>query len=173
MEELDVKKRLVPIVERLSKINEEQERLEEALAAAKRERDRILNDDIVCLLAEYGLSSCELIDGSNVGTEVVYETSQKDKDAALLASWLNSNGYSDAMKDILTLGKGEYDEDLESFLSENGYSFTRDSSIHSQTLKKILKDHIVAGKEPPPKEAVELKVFTRGFVKPPKKGKEF
>jgi len=193
--EADITKRMVPVIERLDSLTKAPDNLsevidltaqnlrytgdfsipllEELLSIAKRERDQILNDDIVCLLAEYGISSCVMQDGTAIGTEVVYETSQKDKDAELLASWLEAQGYGGVIKDTIALAKGEYDHDLEQFLIDNGYTFTRDSSVHSQTLKKTLKDHILAGKEPPPPEAVELKMFTRGVVKPGKKDKEF
>jgi len=192
--EADITKRMIPVIEHLDSLNKQPPEpqwidsivsdlrgdgsfsipiLEELLAAAKRERDKILNDDIVCLLAEYGMNSCEMLDGTSVGTEVVYETSQKDKDAELLASWLESQGYGGVIKDTVALAKGEYDEELEHFLTENGYTFTRDSSVNGMTLKKTLKDHLLAGKEPPPEEAVSLKMFTRGVVKPAKKDKEF
>lgn len=190
--ETDITRRMVPVIEHLEALNapapEDMDAfidaikhigiftisaLEEALSAAKRERDKILNDDIVCLLAEYGMTSCVMSDGTSIGTEVVYETSQKDKDAALLAQWLEEHGYGGVIKDTVALAKGEYDEELEHFLVENGYTFTRDSSVNGQTLKKTLKDHVLAGGDPPPEEAVSLKMFTRGVVKAGKKDKEF
>jgi len=192
--ETDITRRMVPVIEYLDSLNRVDTQpdgleenisvlrghcifsipmLEELLSAAKRERDKILNDDIVCLLAEYGMTSCVMSDGTSIGTEVVYETSQKDKDAALLAQWLEEHGYGGVIKDTVALAKGEYDEELEHFLVENGYTFTRDSSVNGQTLKKTLKDHVLAGGDPPPEEAVSLKMFTRGVVKAGKKDKEF
>jgi hypothetical protein len=142
--------------------------IEEALKYFKAKRDIIERTDIPLTLAEYGVRKVEMADGTSVHIDTFYETRQGNKE--LLADWVESNGYSDIIKDTLAFSKGEVDPQLLSFLSEGTYSFTRDSSINSQTLKKVLKDHVAAGGELPPSEAVQVTIFESAVVKRPKGG---
>lgn len=142
--------------------------LEEILSRAKAEANSIMNEDIPLLLAEYGISEAKLTDGTVVSKELFTEVSQAGLDKELLVSWLTSNGYSSSIKDVISFDKGEWKEEIADFLMSNGYSYSRDSSIHSQTLKKVIKDHLAAGGDKPPEEAVKVSMFERGVVKAPK-----
>jgi len=192
-EELDIRKRIEPLVERLDRLMAPVEResvdillhmlmsdemasiplLEEALATLKAQREAILADDIPCLLAEYGMSEAVMLDGTKIGTEMYYSTSTADRDKALLASWLGENGYGDVIKDTIELGKGEFDERISTFLQSNGYTYKKDSSVHPQTLKSVIRKHIEAGGDMPPTEAIEVKMYQRARIVPPKEPKAF
>lgn len=156
--------------------------LEYALSQAKAECDRILQDDIPCLLAEYGLKKAELLDGSTIEPKTFYNTSQEGCDKSVLASWLEANGYGDIIKDTIALGKGEFDEELKNFLEENGYGYSKDSNVNGQSLKKVITDHIKAleklpyderAARMPPEEAVKVKTFTQAVITKPKAPKGF
>lgn len=147
--------------------------LEELLSVAKARVNKILADDIPCLLSEYGMSSCKMLDGTDVGIDTFYETSQKDKDPEMLASWLEQHGYAQIIKDTLALDKGAFDKRLEEFLNMSGYSYSRSSSINGQTLKKTIKEHLMSGGQMPPVEAVDVKQYNRAVVKMPKVAKGF
>jgi len=147
--------------------------LESLLAEAKSQANEILCNDIPLLLAEYGLSKATLSDGTEVGKELYTEVSQAGLDKELLASWLTEHGYASAIKDVLSFDKGAWQDEIGDFLREHGYSYSRDSSIHSQTLKKVIKDHVASGGELPPQEAVKVSMFERGVVKAPKLKRDF
>ena len=147
--------------------------LETLLSEAKYESNEILCNDIPLLLAEYGLSKATLEDGTEVGKELYTEVSQAGLDKELLASWLTEHGYASAIKDVLSFDKGAWQDEIGDFLKEHGYSYSRDSSIHSQTLKKVIKDHVASGGELPPQEAVKVSMFERGVVKAPKLKRDF
>lgn len=193
MESIDVKARLTPIMDKLKKLESDQAGvsvdeaketlrslgafsipvLEELLSIAKSMKQEILTNDIPCLLAEYGLKTCETLDGTKIGIETFYETSQADKDKALLATWLSENGYSHIIKDTLALDKGSFDDRLRAFLAENGYSYSVDSAVNGATLKKTIKELIEAGHDRPPEQAVKVTMFNMAVVKPPKKEGSF
>jgi len=147
--------------------------LEGLLAQAKRARDEILITDIPLLLAEYGLSEAKLTDGTLVTKETFFETSQSGKDKALLARWLCEHGYEQIIKDTVAFEKGSFDEKVEAFLASGGYSYSKTSDVNGQSLKKTIREHLLAGGELPPDEAVKVTIFERGVVKAPKEKKGF
>lgn len=147
--------------------------LEKLCEMAIAEADRIVKTDIPCLLAEYGLAEATMLDGTTVSKATFYETSQANKDKNVLSNWLELNGYGSIIKDTLALDKGEFDPELESFLNEHGYSYKRDSNVNGQTLKKTIKDHILAGGSLPPEEGVKVSIFECAVVKSPKESKGF
>ena len=147
--------------------------MEAALAVAKKRANVILCDDIPALLAEYGLSKAILEDGTEITKDTFWEVSQSGKDKEELASWLTLNGYESAIKDTFEFEKGSNLSEVISFLDSEGVSYDRRSEVHSQTLKKIIKDHYTAHGKLPPESAVKVSIFDRGVVKAAKKGKGF
>lgn len=147
--------------------------LTDILKEAKRERDEIVNTDIPLLLAEYGLSLAVLDDGTKVTKDTFWEVSQKDKDKDVLAAWLKSHGYQSIIKDTLEFEKGTDLSDLVAFLEAEGLSYERASEVHSATLKKVIREHVEAGGELPPEDAVKVSIFERGVVSFPKLKKGF
>lgn len=192
---MNITNRLTPLIERYNELAREEFRddtmmdvaartvedmgffsipmLEDLLSEAKRRANAILIDDVPALLAEYGLSEAVLTDGTEVGKELFTEVSQAGSDKNVLMDWLDSNGYSSTVKDTLSFDKGTFKDEIEKFLQKKGYSYVRDSSIHSQTLKKVIKDHIAAGGAMPPENAVKVSMFERAVIKAPKKGRDF
>lgn len=134
----------------------------------KAKRQQIVQTDIPCVLAEYGIQRATTDDGIEVSLETVYETKQRDK--AVLAAWLESIGASDIIKDTFAFEKGEADLELLEFLGAHGYAFSRDSNVNGMSLKKVIRDHIEAGDGRPPADAVELSVFDQAKIKYPKTG---
>jgi len=144
------------------------ETLEEVVKYYKEKKNTIERVDIPCALAEAGLQDATMKDGTYVSIDTIYETKQGDK--SKLAAWLEENGYGDIIKDTFAFEKGGVDEDLLQFLQDRAYNYARDSSIHSMTLKKVLKDHLNAGGTEPPEDAVKISIFRKADVKKPKGG---
>lgn len=147
--------------------------LELVLKVAKQEANEIMVTDIPAMLAEYGLSKATLEDGTEVTKDTFWEVSQTGRDKAALASWLTSHGYESAIKDTFEFEKGSNLAELVAFINSEGLSYDRKSEVHSQTLKKILKDHYEKSGELPPEGAVKVSIFDRGVVKAPKNRKDF
>ena len=144
------------------------EYIEDILSYFKAKRDRILTDDIPTFLAENGLKKAICDDGTEVSTEEVLTT--KTIDEAKMLAWVIENGGADLIKDTLAFGKGICDARLLAFLAENQYAYSRDSGVHSQTLKKFINDRYkeMGTDGLPPPEAVEAKPFVRAKIKAPK-----
>ena len=146
------------------------EALEKVVSYFKRKAESIVRTDIPCVLHEYGLSEAKIEDGSEEGIKVsietYYETKQGDK--GVLVPWLESKGLGEIVKDSLQFSRGDFTPELEGYLKEKGYSYTRDSTINGQTLKKHIKDYLNAGGEPPPKEAMSIDIFQAARIVFPK-----
>ena len=144
------------------------EYIEDILSYFKAKRDRILTDDIPTFLAENGLKKAILDDGTEVSTEEVLTT--KTVDEAAMLAWVIENGGADLIKDTLAFGKGICDERLLAFLAENQYAYSRDSGVHSQTLKKFINDRYKEMETDglPPPDAIEARPFVRAKIKAPK-----
>lgn len=170
----NITNRLTPLVDRYNElVGKEIPDMEEIVSKLKASAQRIMNEDIPLLLAEYGLSEAKLVDGTVVSQEICTEVSQAGLDKEKLMVWLTLMGYSSSIKDVVSFDKGEWKEEIGDFLAAHGYSYSRDSSVHSQTLKKVIKDHLAAGGDMPPDDAVKVTIFERGVVKAPKNKPSF
>jgi hypothetical protein len=141
--------------------------IERLLKYYKEVRDEIVRTDIPMLMAEYGMRSAETIDGTKIGMSTFYETKQLDKQA--VADWLEKVGYGDIIKDNLALSKGSFDQRLEEFLSNHGYTYSRDSSINGMQLKAAVKKHLESGGDFPPVEAMSVSIYEQADIKKSKR----
>lgn len=144
------------------------EMIEDILSYFKAKRARIIEDDIPTFLAENGLKKAVAEDGTEVSTEEIITT--KTVDEAKMLTWITANGGADLIKDSLSFGKGICDDRLVAWLADNGYTYSRDSGVHSQTLKKFITDRYkdMGTDGLPPADAVEAKPFVRAKIKAPK-----
>ena len=144
------------------------EMIEDILAYFKAKRARIIEDDIPTFLAENGLKKVIAEDGTEVSTEEIITT--KTVDEAKMLAWVIENGGADLIKDSLSFGKGICDDRLVAWLAEHGYTYSRDSGVHSQTLKKFITDRYkdMGTEGLPPADAVEARPLVRAKIKAPK-----
>lgn len=147
--------------------------LEAIVSEYKKNRDYILEVSIPDYLSELGMSEFTLVDsGIKVSKERFYET--KTIDAAKVEEWLKKIHHEDIIKDTVTFGKGEFDSDIETYLEENGYSYTKEPGINGQSLKKVIRDYNEAPHSdaekfiPPPYDGVKVRIFTKAVIKRPK-----
>lgn len=82
----------------------------------------------------------------------------KDKDAGY--KWLEQYGYGDLLKDTIDFPKGELTPEVVDLMEEQGLSYTRKTSIHSASLKKIMKDRFEAGEELPEEDTIKVSHFS-------------
>jgi hypothetical protein len=81
-----------------------------------------------------------------------------------LYKWIAKNGGKSLLKDILKLGKGEFNKALENFLQEGGYDYEKESGIHPMSLKKFLTDLKTDGKEIP-ENVIHTELFDVAKIK--------
>ena len=83
--------------------------LEDKIKYKKEKADKISSEIIPNMLAEQGLSSLKLADGSAVEVKKSYSCTIKKDDIESAYTWLRENGLEDIIKNevFVTFGKGE------------------------------------------------------------------
>ena len=127
--------------------------LEDLLKKKKQEADKIGSEIIPNLLAEQGLSSLKLADGSSVGVAKSYFCTVKKDEIQSAHNWLRENGLGDIIKNEISVsfGKGEDNkaEQLFNLAEQEGYEPEQKESVHSSTLKALYRERIEAGLDMP------------------------
>ncbi len=137
--------------------------LEDVLSFYKNKRHMLVTKDIPSVMQQMGINKATTVDGLSV--KVDQEVSVKEVNKIKLMDWATKNGYEDLIKTSLKFGKGEFNQDIETYLEEQGVSYEKDSGIHPQSLKKIIKDRIEAQEELPSQDLIEVKTFNIAKIK--------
>jgi len=127
--------------------------LEEKIKHKKEQADKISSEIIPNLLAEQGLSSLKLADGSGVEVRKSYSCTVKKDSVESAYTWLRENGLGDLIKNEVAVqfGKGE-DNKAEQMLYlavEQGYEPTQKQKVEPMTLKALYRERIEAGLDMP------------------------
>ena len=132
---------------------EEIGRLEDVIKDLKRAADKISSEVIPELLAEQGLSSLKLADGSGVEVKKTYSCTVKKDSMESAYKWLRENGLGDLIKNevAVTFGKGEDNkaEQLLSLAEQEGYEPTQKQKVEPMTLKALFRERVEAGLDMP------------------------
>ena len=140
-------------VERLSTLQQEIEKQEDALKQKKKNFEHLSGEVIPTMMAEMGLSHLKLMDGSSVDVKPNYSASITiaNKDAAF--QWLRDNNLGDIIKNEISVSFGRNEDnkaaDYASLASERGYQPTQKLKVEPMTLKALVRERIEAGKELP------------------------
>lgn len=137
--------------------------IEEVLAFYNKRKNEIIQKKLPELMQTLGMSEMKMADGTKLSMSSDVSVKQIDKFA--LCQWLENNGYGDHIKTDLAFGKGEFTNDIKEYLDVSGISYTLDTGVHSQTLKKIMRDIKEEGGELPPVEVAEVNEFFYTKVK--------
>ncbi len=127
--------------------------LQEKIAYKKERANKISEEVIPNLLAEQGLSSLKLADGSSVEVNKVYNCSVKPDELESAYKWLRDNNLGDIIKNIVSVqfGMGE-DNKAEQMLNlavQSGYEPEQKESVHHQSLKALYRERVEAGLDMP------------------------
>ena len=126
---------------------------EEELKQVKEKADKIASEIIPNMLAEQGLSSLKLADGSAVEVRKSYSCTVKKDNLDSAYQWLRENGLGDIIKNevFVTFGKGEDNkaEQLLDLAVSNGYEPQQKSKVEPMTLKALYRERIEAGLDMP------------------------
>ena len=127
--------------------------LEDLLKKKKQEADKIGSEIIPNLLAEQGLSSLKLADGSGVDVRKTYSCTVKKDSVESAYEWLRNNGLGDLIKNEVAVqfGKGEDNkaEQLLTLAEQEGYEPTQKQKVEPMTLKALFRERIEAGLDMP------------------------
>ena len=126
---------------------------EDNVKKLKEEADKISSEIIPNLLAEQGLSSLKLADGSGVEVKKSYSCTVKKDNIESAYKWLRENGLGDIIKNevAVTFGKGE-DNKAEKLLNlavQEGYEPQQKSKVEPMTLKALFRERVEAGLDMP------------------------
>ena len=127
--------------------------LEKQIKYKKEKADKIGSEIIPNLLAEQGLSSLKLADGSGVDVRKTYSCTVKKDSVESAYEWLRNNGLGDLIKNEVAVqfGKGEDNkaEQLLTLAEQEGYEPTQKQKVEPMTLKALFRERIEAGLDMP------------------------
>ncbi len=139
--------------QQLQAYEEDIERLESRVKDIKQKADKISSEIIPELLAEQGLSSLKLADGSGVDVKKTYSCTVKKDSTESAYKWLRENGLGDLIKNevAVTFGKGEDNkaEQLLSLAEQEGYEPQQKQKVEPMTLKALYRERVEAGLDMP------------------------
>ena len=119
----------------------------------KEQADKIASEIIPNMLAEQGLSSLKLADGSGVEIRKTYSCTVKKDNLESAYKWLRDNGLGDIIKNevFVTFGKGEDNkaQDLLDLAEQSGYEPQQKQKVEPMTLKALYRERIEAGLDMP------------------------
>ena len=123
--------------------------LESMLKEKKEQLRRQSEEDLPSMMAELGINSFELDDGSRVTVKDLYggHISLANRDAAYL--WLRDNGFDDIIKNTLSIvfGRGE-DQKADHYMKIlEGYGLLPEqkTGVHPSTLKGWVRERMESG----------------------------
>ena len=123
--------------------------LEEELKDEKKALLKLTDEDMPAMLAEIGISSFSLDDGSQVEVKQTYGASILVQNRPAAYEWLRENGYDDIIKNsvICQFGRGEDDQAsaFAAFAQQQGYVPEQKTEIHPQTLRAFVKERVEEG----------------------------
>jgi hypothetical protein len=155
LEEVD-QKGLASVAELARQIRDQEqtiEALEEVLKNSKRSLRNLTDEELPAILAEIGLTSFKLEDGSTVAVKQTYGASILVKNRIQAYEWLRENSYDDIIKNKIEIsfGRGEDDQasDFSQLAEGAGFNPEQKTEIHPQTLRAFVKERVEAGDEFP------------------------
>ena len=127
--------------------------MEKDIKKIKEQADKISSEVIPNLLAEQGLSSLKLADGSSVDIRKSYNCTIKKDQMDLAYNWLRKNGLGDIIKNEVAVqfGKGEDNkaEQLLGLAVQEGFEPSQKQKVEPMTLKALFRERIEAGLDMP------------------------
>lgn len=144
--------------------------LEDTLARAASDLKRVSETLIPDTMAQLGLSSMKLDDGTKVEVSTYYAASIPADAQSAAFAWLRETGNDSIIKRTVScqFGKGEDKEanELAERLDALGYSFNDKANVHPQTLKAFVREQIESNK-PFPQELFGVFIGKRTKLTPP------
>tara|TARA_R110001599_G_scaffold128607_4_gene302423 strand:- start:706 stop:1290 length:585 start_codon:yes stop_codon:yes gene_type:complete len=146
--------------------------LEGDLKAAKKKLIKLTDEEMPAMLAEIGIASFALDDGSTVEVKQTYGASILVDKRPEAYDWLRDHGHDDIIKNtvLCQFGRGEDDQAgaFAAFAHQQGFVPEQKTAVHPQTLRAFVKERCEAG-EDFPMELFGAWVGQRAVIKRSKK----
>jgi len=127
--------------------------LEQKLKDEKKALLKLTDEELPTMLAEIGLTSMKLDDGSEVTVKPTYGASILVDNRPAAYDWLRDHGHDDIIKNTVAcaFGRGEDDQasSFKAFAEQQGYVAEQKTEIHPQTLRAFVKERVESGDEFP------------------------
>jgi|TARA_R110000744_G_scaffold127136_4_gene233855 16S rRNA C1402 N4-methylase RsmH len=127
--------------------------LETSLKESKKALQKLTDEEMPAMLAEIGISSFSLDDGSTVEVKQTYGASILVQNRPTAFEWLRDHQYDDIIKNtvLCQFGRGEDDQAsaFSAFAETQGFIPQQKTEIHPQTLRAFVKERCEAGEEFP------------------------
>ena len=137
----------------LQTYEEEIAELEEQIKKKREKADKISSEIIPNMLAEQGISSLKLADGSSVDVSKSYNCTIKKDEMESAYTWLRENQLGDIIKNEVSVqfGRGEDNkaEQLLNLAAREGYEPSQKSKVEPMTLKALYRERVEAGLDMP------------------------
>ncbi|WP_347851961.1 hypothetical protein [Planktomarina sp.] len=127
--------------------------LEQTLKEQKKELLKLTDEEMPSMLAEIGMSSFALDDGSTVEVKQTYGASILVDKRPEAYEWLRDHGHDDIIKNtvLCQFGRGEDDQAgaFAAFAQKQGFIPEQKTEVHPQTLRAFVKERCEAGEDFP------------------------
>ena len=127
--------------------------LEQTLKEQKKELLKLTDEVMPSMLAEIGMSSFALDDGSTVEVKQTYGASILVDKRPEAYDWLRDHGHDDIIKNtvLCQFGRGEDDQAgaFAAFAQKQGFIPEQKTEVHPQTLRAFVKERCEAGEDFP------------------------
>ena len=127
--------------------------LEGDLKAAKKKLIKLTDEEMPAMLAEIGIASFALDDGSTVEVKQTYGASILVDKRPEAYDWLRDHGHDDIIKNtvLCQFGRGEDDQAgaFAAFAHQQGFVPEQKTEVHPQTLRAFVKERCEAGEDFP------------------------
>tara|TARA_R110000823_G_scaffold306638_1_gene429097 strand:- start:851 stop:1417 length:567 start_codon:yes stop_codon:yes gene_type:complete len=140
---------------KLQSLEKDIEDIEEQLKKKKDEHDKLSSEVIPDILAEQGITSIKLSDGSMIEVSKMFScTIPKDLNKREACyEWLRQNNLGDIVKNSVSVdfGKGE-DNNAKDFFGvavSQGYEPSQSTKVESSTLRALYRERVEAGLDMP------------------------
>lgn len=141
------------LAKRAKELEKEVEELSTVLKERQDQHRKLLEETIPAMLAELGMKSFKMADGSLIDVKPFYSASIREENRAKAYEWLRDNGFDDIIKNTVSVrfGRGEDGlcDTLLNQLREQNYPVEQAQKIEPMTLKAWVREQVERGSEFP------------------------
>ena len=141
------------LAKRAKELEKEVEELSTVLKERQDQHRKLLEETIPSMLAELGMKSFKMADGSLIDVKPFYSASIREENRAKAYEWLRDNGFDDIIKNTVSVrfGRGEDGlcDTLLNQLREQNYPVEQAQKIEPMTLKAWVREQVERGSEFP------------------------
>jgi len=153
LDSIDESSKLSAQVVKLTNLEDELADKETELKELKRKVELVSGEVIPTMMQEMNISTLKLADGTSVEVKPIYGASILVAQREEAFKWLRDNGLGDLIKNDVTVTFGMSEDikasDYASLAKRQGYEPVQKVSVHTGTLKALVRERIESGKEIP------------------------